>query len=150
MLDVGRAVDAGLAERIRHIACGRSSTLTGRWIDANRAHERRWLSANKTMDGMVALDGLLDAEAGALVLTALASASPRRGLCTTTASIGQRRADALVEICGVSLDHGQLASSGGVRPHLLVTAPVSRTDRLGRRSAPPRWARWPGRARSPT
>ena len=73
---------------------------------------------------MVAIDGLLDPESGAMVLTALASATAPRGP-DDHRSAGQRRADALVDMCGVCLDHGSLASSGGVRPHLLVTAPAT-------------------------
>jgi hypothetical protein len=72
---------------------------------------------------MVAIDGMLDAEAGALVLTALAAASAPRGP-DDRRSAPQRRADALVEICGTSLDHGQLGNGSVVRPHLLVTAPL--------------------------
>ncbi|MFL6069794.1 MAG: DUF222 domain-containing protein [Actinomycetes bacterium] len=122
MLDVGRAVDAGslrgFANRVRHVV-----DPDGALVDANRAHERRWLSASKTFDGMVAIDGLLDADAGALVLTALAAATPPRR-ADDHRNAGQRRADALVDICGVCLDHGKLSSSGSVRPHLLVTAPM--------------------------
>jgi hypothetical protein len=122
MLDVGRAVDAGslcgFAQRVRQVV-----DPDGALHDANRAHERRWLSASRTLDGMVAIDGLLDADAGALVLTALAAATTPRGP-DDRRNAGQRRADALVDICGVCLDHGTLPSSGGVRPHLLVTAPV--------------------------
>jgi hypothetical protein len=122
MLDVGRAVDAGslcgFAQRVRQVV-----DPDGALLDANRAHERRWLSASKTFDGMVAIDGLLDADAGALVLTALAAATSPRGP-DDHRNAGQRRADALVDICGVCLDHGKLPSSGGVRPHLLVTAPL--------------------------
>jgi hypothetical protein len=122
MLDVGRAVDAGslcgFANRVRHVV-----DPDGALVDANRAHERRWLSASKTFDGMVAIDGLLDAEAGALVLTALAAATPPRA-GDDHRNAGQRRADALVDICGVCLHHGKFSSSGNVRPHLLVTAPL--------------------------
>jgi hypothetical protein len=91
--------------------------------DANRAHDRRWLSTSTTIDGMVAIDGLLDSEAGALVLTALAAAATRAGPDDHRSS-GQRRADALVDICNHSLTQGAVPSSGGIRPHLLLTAPV--------------------------
>jgi hypothetical protein len=123
MVDVGRAVDAGslvgFAHRVRQVV-----DPEGMLQEANRAHERRWLSANKTIDGMVAIDGLLDAEAGALVLTALDAATAPRGP-DERRNAGQRRADALVDICGLCLDHGRLGSSGGVRPHLLITAPAA-------------------------
>ena len=78
MLAVGRSVDAGslggFATRVRQVV-----DPTGALADANRAHDRRWLSTSTTIDGMVAIDGLLDSEAGALVLTALAAAATRAG-----------------------------------------------------------------------
>lgn len=123
LLDVGRAVDAGslggFAQRVRQVV-----DPDGALLDANRAHERRWVSASKTIDGMVAIDGLLDPEAGAIVLTALSSALAPRGP-DDHRNIAQRRADALVDVCRLTLDHGALSSSGGVRPHLLVTTPAS-------------------------
>jgi hypothetical protein len=122
LLDVARAVDAGsmtgFASRVRQVI-----DPEGTLADANRAHERRWLSASTTVDGMVSIDGLLDREAGAIVLTALSAASSPHG-ADDHRSAGQRRADALVELCGLALDHGQLAREAGVRPHLLVTTPA--------------------------
>jgi hypothetical protein len=38
---------------------------------AQRRHDRRWLFVSPTFEGMVAVDGLLDAEAGETLLTAL-------------------------------------------------------------------------------
>jgi hypothetical protein len=122
LLDVARAVDAGsmtgFASRVRQVV-----DPDGTLADANRAHERRWLSAATTVDGMVSIDGLLDREAGAIVLTALSAASSPHGV-DDHRSAGQRRADALVEICDLVLDHGQLGQVAGVRPHLLVTTPA--------------------------
>ena len=122
MLQVGRAVDAGsltgFASRVRQIA-----DPDGALVDAQRAHERRWLTTSTTIDGMVSVDGLLDREAGALLLTALGAATAPRGP-DDQRSAGQRRADALVDICGHVLDTGNTSSSGGVRPHLLVTTPL--------------------------
>jgi len=69
---------------------------------------------------MVAIDGLLEAEAGHTVLAALeplarpADADDRR-------KGGQRTADALAELCRRSLEAGWLPKAGGVRPQLLVT-----------------------------
>ncbi len=123
MLEVGRAVDAGsltgFAARVRQVV-----DPDGALADAERAHERRWLSTATTIDGMVSIDGLLDGEAGAVLLTALAGATTPRGPADHR-SAGQRRADALVEICGHALDTGQSLQSGGVRPHLLVTTPLA-------------------------
>jgi hypothetical protein len=87
---------------------------------AERRHRQRgvWLSA--TWEGMVALNGLLDPEAGQTLLAALEplarpidSQDPR--------SAGQRRADALAELARRTLESGRLPQSGGVRPQLLVT-----------------------------
>jgi Domain of unknown function (DUF222)/HNH endonuclease len=87
---------------------------------AERQHQQRgvWLSA--TWEGMVALNGLLDPEAGQILQAALEPlarpASPQ-----DDRSGGQRRADALAELARRSLEGGRLPQSGGVRPQLLVT-----------------------------
>jgi hypothetical protein len=73
---------------------------------------------------MISVDGLFDAEAGAVLLTALASATAPQGP-DDRRSAGQRRADALVDVCCFALDTGQPSASGGVRPHLLVTTPLA-------------------------
>jgi hypothetical protein len=134
MLEVGRAVDAGslsgFATRVRQ-----AIDPDGALADAERAHQRRWLSTATTIDGMVSIDGLLDGESGAVLLTALAAATAPRGP-EDHRSAGQRRADALVEICGHALDTGKSPVSGGVRPHLLVTTPLAAV--VGRkRTSPP-------------
>jgi hypothetical protein len=88
--------------------------------DRERRHHRRGLWLSPTLDGMVAVDGLLEAEAGHTVLAALeplarpADAHDRR-------LGGQRTADALVELARRALEGGRLPRAGGVRPQLLVT-----------------------------
>jgi len=79
-----------------------------------RRHARRGLWLSPTLDGMVAVDGLLEAEAGHTVLAALEPMArpadaddPRHG--------GQRTADALTELCRRSLEGGRLPTTGGVR-----------------------------------
>src|SRR3989442_4957829 len=65
--------------------------------EANRAHERRYLHLSEPRDGLVRLDGLLDAEGGAILRTALnARMLPGKDDDRTP---GQRRADALVDLC---------------------------------------------------
>src|SRR3989442_11546136 len=65
--------------------------------EANRAYERRYLHVSEPMDGLVRLDGLLDAEGGAILRTALnAGMLPAKDDDRTP---GQRRADTLVELC---------------------------------------------------
>jgi hypothetical protein len=84
-----------------------------------RRHQQRWLQLASTLDGMVAVDGLLEPEAGQTLLAALeplarpATADDRR-------SGGQRQADALTELARRSLEGGRLPQTGGVRPQLTV------------------------------
>jgi hypothetical protein len=96
---------------------------------AERQHQQRgpWLAP--TFEGMVAVDGLLEPEAGQLLLAALAPlARPARA--TDERSPGQRRADALAELARRTLEHGQLPQTGGVRPQLTIT--VDLDSLLGR------------------
>lgn len=87
--------------------------------EANRAHQRRYLNISEPVDGMVRLDGLLDAEAGAVVRNAVnASAPPSKDDDRTP---GQRRADRLVELLTRS---GGSADGSGPRPHLIIRASV--------------------------
>jgi hypothetical protein len=142
MLEVGRSVDVGslngFAKRIRQIV-----DPDGVLADANRAHDRRWLTAARTMDGMVDVAGLLDPESGAVLITVLASGSTPTGPGDTRSG-GQRRADALTELCRQSLDRGEVPSTGGVTPHLLVTTTLDSLKRAthaaGGESADMEWA----------
>jgi Domain of unknown function (DUF222)/HNH endonuclease len=97
--------------------------------DTERRHARRGLWLAPTLEGMVALQGLLEAEAGQTLLAALEplarpanAADPRSG--------EQRRADALVELARRALESGQLPQTGGIRPQLTVT--VDLDSLLGR------------------
>jgi Domain of unknown function (DUF222)/HNH endonuclease len=87
---------------------------------AERQHQQRgvWLSA--TWEGMVALQGLLDPEAGQTLQAALEPLA-RPATAHDDRSGGQRRADALTELARRHLEGGRLPQSGGVRPQLLVT-----------------------------
>jgi hypothetical protein len=73
-----------------------------------------------TLDGMVAVDGLLEPEAGQTLLAALEPLT-RPTDATDARSGGQRRADALAELARRALEGGRLPQTGGVRPQLLVT-----------------------------
>jgi hypothetical protein len=87
---------------------------------AEQRHQRRGLWLAATWEGMVAVEGLLEAEAGQTLLAALEPLSrPQNAL--DTRSGGQRRADALAELARRNLEGGRLPQSGGVRPQLLVT-----------------------------
>ena len=87
---------------------------------AERRHGRRGLWLSPTLEGMVALQGLLEPEAGQIVLAALEPLA-RPADAADTRSGDQRRADALTELARRNLEHGQLPQSGGMRPQLLVT-----------------------------
>jgi hypothetical protein len=83
-------------------------------------HARRGLWLAPTWDGMVAIDGLLEPEAGQALVAALEPLA-RPADAADTRSGGQRRADALAELARRSLESGRLPLAGGVRPQLLVT-----------------------------
>jgi hypothetical protein len=87
---------------------------------AERHHQRRGLRTSPTLDGMVALDGLLEPEAGQTLLAALEPLA-RPQSAADDRSGGQRRADALTELARRALEGGRLPQTGGVRPQLTVT-----------------------------
>jgi hypothetical protein len=82
---------------------------------AERQHQQRGLWVTPTWEGMVAVNGLLDPEAGQTLLAALeplarpANASDQR-------SPSQRRADALAELARRTLEGGRLPHTGGSDP----------------------------------
>ena len=90
----------------------------------NAIFEQRRLTISQLASGAFLLDGMLDAEGGAMVRTALgaldgppAPHDERRP--------EQRRADALVELASRQLRGGALPSVHGQRPHLVVTASLA-------------------------
>jgi hypothetical protein len=97
--------------------------------DRTRRQQRRGLWLAPTWDGMVAIDGLLEPEAGQ-TLTAALEPLARPADAQDTRSGGQRRADALTELARRSLEEGRLPQTGGVRPQLTVT--VDLDSLLGR------------------
>jgi hypothetical protein len=81
--------------------------------------DRRYLTLAPLMDGMTALDGLLDPEAAALLNTALQPfLTPTDPDDHRTAA--QRRADGLVQIVDTAAAHRLLPVAGAERPHLHV------------------------------
>lgn len=100
--------------RLRHVL-----DVEGSKDAAVRAYERRELYVSATFDGRVAVDGMLDPQGGETLLAALhALSGPIAGDARTP---GQRRADALVELCRRALDAAILPEAGGERPHVTVT-----------------------------
>src|SRR5438132_822440 len=69
----------------------------GALAESNRAHTRRYLHLSEPQDGLVRIDGLLDAEGGATVRTALAAFM--KPIKDEERSYGQRQHDALIELC---------------------------------------------------
>jgi Domain of unknown function (DUF222)/HNH endonuclease len=85
-----------------------------------RRHRRRGVWLGSTWEGMVAVNGLLDPEAGQTLLAALEPLA-RPASADDPRSGGQRRADALTELARRQLEGGHLPQTGGVRPQLTVT-----------------------------
>jgi hypothetical protein len=109
----------------REIAHARYALVPEAAADADElAYRRRRLDVATTFDGTVAVHGTLDPEGGEILLTALAALSGRAGP-EDERRPGQRRADALVELCRRQLDRGDLPALGGERPHLTVLVPLT-------------------------
>jgi hypothetical protein len=100
--------------------------------ELERRHARRGLWLAPTLDEMVAVDGLLEPEAGQSLLAALERLA-RPADANDSRSGSQRNADALAELARRALEGGWLPQSGGVRPQLMVT--VDLDSLLGRRHA---------------
>ena len=81
---------------------------------------RRGLWLAPTWDQMVAVNGLLEPEAGQTLLAALEPLA-RPHSADDSRSGGQRTADALTELARRALEGGQLPQTGGTRPQLTVT-----------------------------
>jgi len=119
-MDPGQFV--GVAKNFEHQVDAAAALL-----EANRAHERRYLRIGQPLNGLVRIDGLLDAEGGAIVRTALEPfAKPTKN---DTRTPDKRLADALVERCRSRTAGGQ-ANGGaaghpdgaGPRPQLIIKA----------------------------
>jgi hypothetical protein len=90
---------------------------------AIRDHQRRRFNLTPSFDGVFLVDGQLDGEGGAMLRTAIdALTAP---LANDDRTPTQRRADALVELARRQLQAGELPSSGGQRPHLVITVPAA-------------------------
>lgn len=114
--------------------------------DTATAHAARTLSIRAAGDGRVRLTAWLDTEAAAVISAALdplcsprrrpdpsrgagldtepddvAAASRRDAAIADDRTAGQRRVDALVEVCRLALCAGDLPGNGGDRPQLSVT-----------------------------
>jgi hypothetical protein len=91
----------------------------GSLADCNQQFERRYLTLAPLLDGMTAVDGLLDPQSAALLHTALEPfLTPIDASDQRTAA--QRRADGLMQIVQSTADLGALPKSGGERTQLQV------------------------------
>ncbi len=88
--------------------------------EANRAYERRYLHISEPQNGLVRLDGVLDAEGGATLRTALQPFM--KPVKDDVRSYGQRSVDALMELCRQG--SGSKRDGAGPRPQLIIRASV--------------------------
>jgi Domain of unknown function (DUF222) len=89
---------------------------------AVRMHESRWARTSTTFDGMLHVEAMLDPEAGATLLAAIAPLLVRAGDIDER-STPQRRADALTELAHHTLAHAPIPDHNGERPTVTVTIP---------------------------
>jgi hypothetical protein len=122
LLDYAREVNpARLRDLVRELAVAAMSEAQAAQRQA-RLHARRDFTAAKTFAGAVSVQGLLDPVQGEALLAALAAytAGPDpHGLAGRTP--GQRRADALIDICTAALANPDRPSTGADRPQVTVT-----------------------------
>jgi hypothetical protein len=131
LVEAARRLDPPRLRRVVAHLCVVADPDSERDRTAER-HARRGVWLTPTWEGMVALDGLLEAEAGQTLMAALEPlARPTSAEDTRTG--GQRTADALAELARRQLEGGRLPQTGGVRPQLLVT--VDLDSLLGRPGA---------------
>ncbi len=90
----------------------------GALTEANRAHERRYLHLSEPQDGMVRIDGLLDAEGGATLRGALQPFM--KPMTNDDRTYGQRQHDALIELCRQRASGKR--DGAGPRPQLIIRA----------------------------
>lgn len=95
LLDVARTTDPG---RLRRVVAHLRYVVDPDGVDddADAKHERRGLTVSPTLDGMVAVNGLLEPETGAALMAAVNSGPPPAAGDRRTAA--QRRADRLGEL----------------------------------------------------
>jgi hypothetical protein len=123
LVDAARRLDS---QRLRRLTAHLREVINPDAAEARgRARwERRGLWLSATYDGMVAVDGLLDPEAGETVRSALLPLARPTGP-EDLRSAAQRRADGLGELAGQALRAGRLSRAGGLRPQVTVTVELA-------------------------
>ncbi len=91
----------------------------GALAEANNAYQRRYFHISEPQDGLVRLDGLLDAEGGATLRAALQRFM--KPVKDDARSYGQRSVDALVELARHGGSGGK-RDGAGPRPQLIIRA----------------------------
>ena len=140
LLDAARRLDPPRLRKVVGHLCEVADPAAAEQ-QALRRHDRRGLWVTPTFDGMVAIDGLLDPEAGETLLTALEPLA-RPTTADDDRSGAQRRADALTELARRQLEGGRLPQTGGIRPQVVVT--VELASLLGQPGLPGGEGGWVG------
>jgi Domain of unknown function (DUF222) len=96
-------------------------------------YQRRRLHLSRTLDGMVAVDGLLDPETGEAALTALGGLMEADYAAGDQRTRAQRRADAFGRLCHLALDNRLVGTSRGARPHISVIVDLAELEGRGHR-----------------
>ena len=91
----------------------------GALAEANNAYQRRYFHISEPQDGLVRLDGVLDAEGGATLRTALEPFM--KPVKDDARNYGQRSVDALMELCRQGGSGGK-RDGAGPRPQLIIRA----------------------------
>lgn len=107
----------GLRQLIRHLA--HAADPDGSARIAKQMFNRRRMHLSPMLDGMVALDAVLDPEGAATVSAALEPFLVPSG-SSDSRSTPQRRADGLVELARVAMSQALLGVSGGATPNVNV------------------------------
>ena len=119
LLEATQGLDPG---RLRVVGTRMRETINRDHAERSSRHDhgRRYLHVSQTLDGMVAIDGRLDAEAGGVLLSALMPLSAPLGPDDTRVP-AQRRADALTEMAQQVLTTGHVPTVSSHRPSVNVT-----------------------------
>lgn len=121
--DVAAVRSAG--QRVRHLV-----DPDGALAQAENQFDRRYLHLSPLLDGMTAVDGLLDAEAATVLASALSPFLVPRGP-DDHRSTAQRRADGLVDVARAAIDSDSLPELSSAAAQLQVVIPWSTITRAG-------------------
>jgi hypothetical protein len=127
LVDIAKETNArGLGEAVQRV----TDALDGDGGAAgdHAKYERRRLHASKTIDQLVALDGLLDPMSGEVVLTALKAEMRRDHQKCDPRTTAQRRADALVNIFRRALDNAEVGTTRKSRPNVTVVVDAEKIE----------------------